>query len=44
LNGNASEFFNLKNLPQPNALKIARRNWSNGDQRQAATARQGASA
>jgi hypothetical protein len=30
LNKNAIEFFQLKNLPQPNALKNARRTWKDG--------------
>jgi hypothetical protein len=38
LNGNAIEFFSLKNLPQPNALKIARQTWPGDDQRKTATA------
>jgi hypothetical protein len=38
LNQNAAEFFKLKNLPQANALKIARQSWSNGGQARAANA------
>jgi len=30
LHKNAVEFFELKHLPKPNALKIAQRAWSNG--------------
>ena len=30
LNQTAIEFFKLKNLPQPNALKTARQSWENG--------------
>jgi hypothetical protein len=37
LNKNAIEFFELNNLPQPNALKSARQSW-NGDQPKAANA------
>jgi len=29
LNKNAVDFFKLHNLPQPNALKLAQRNWKN---------------
>jgi len=28
LSGNAIEFFGLKDLPEPRALKIAQRNWT----------------
>jgi hypothetical protein len=28
---NAIEFFELKNLPQPRALKIARETWQEGE-------------
>ena len=38
LNRNAIEFYSLKNLPQPNALKIARQTWSNDYLRKTATA------
>jgi hypothetical protein len=38
LNKNAVDFFRLKNLPQPNALKIARQSWENGGQAKAANA------
>ena len=37
LGKNAVDFFELKNLPQPNALKIARQSW-NGGQAKAAMA------
>jgi predicted TIM-barrel fold metal-dependent hydrolase len=37
LGKNAVEFFELKNLPKPNALKLARQSW-NGSQAKAATA------
>jgi hypothetical protein len=37
LSRNAVEFFKLKNLPQPSALKIARPGW-NGGMAKAATA------
>jgi hypothetical protein len=30
LSKNAVAFFQLKNLPQPNALKNARRSWNGG--------------
>jgi hypothetical protein len=30
LNKTAIEFFKLRNLPQPNALRTARRAWQNG--------------
>ena len=38
LSSNAIEFFKLKNLPQPRALKIARQSWENGDAQKAANA------
>src|SRR5213593_1386291 len=38
LSKNAIEFFALKNLPQPRALKIARQSWDNDGQKKAATA------
>jgi len=38
LGKNAVEFFELKNLPKPNALKIAHASWANGDQPKAAMA------
>jgi hypothetical protein len=38
LNRNAIDFFKLKNLPQPGALKIARRSWENSGQQKAANA------
>jgi hypothetical protein len=37
LGKNAVEFFELKNLPKADALKLARRSW-NGGQAKAATA------
>ncbi len=36
---NAIEFFELKNLPQPRALKIARETWQQGDGEMATTKR-----
>jgi uncharacterized protein len=38
LNRNAIDFFGLKNLPQPNALKIARQSWENGGAQKVANA------
>jgi predicted TIM-barrel fold metal-dependent hydrolase len=38
LNRNAIDFFRLKNLPQPNALKIARQSWENGNAQKVANA------
>jgi len=38
LNRNAIDFFGLKNLPQPNALKIARQSWENGSAQKVANA------
>jgi hypothetical protein len=38
LNRNAIEFFKLKNLPQPAALKKARQSWASIDQQKIATA------
>jgi hypothetical protein len=38
LNRNAIDFFKLKNLPQPSALKIALRSWGQGGQQMAAIA------
>jgi hypothetical protein len=38
LNRNAIEFFKLKNLPQPAALKKARQSWAASGQRQIASA------
>lgn len=38
LNRNAIEFFQLKNLPQPKALQIARQNWSQEVRQKAASA------
>jgi predicted TIM-barrel fold metal-dependent hydrolase len=38
LNRNAIDFFHLKNLPQPKALKIARQNWSQEVQQKTASA------
>jgi hypothetical protein len=38
LNRNAVDFFKLKNLPQPSAVKIASRSWTDGSQLKAATA------
>ena len=38
LGKNAVDFFELKNLPKPNALKIAHASWANGDQPKAAKA------
>ena len=38
LNRNAIDFFKLKNLPQPSALKIARQSWENGGTQKAANA------
>ncbi len=38
LNRNAIAFFELKNLPQPRALKIARQNWNGESHRKAASA------
>jgi predicted TIM-barrel fold metal-dependent hydrolase len=36
LGRNAVAFFELKNLPQPKALKIARQSWENAEQKIAA--------
>ncbi len=38
LSKNAIEFFELKNLPQPRALKIARQSWDHDGEKKAATA------
>lgn len=38
LGTNAVDFFELKNLPKPNALKVAHASWANGDQPKAAMA------
>ncbi|MGZ8434765.1 MAG: amidohydrolase family protein, partial [Candidatus Binatia bacterium] len=38
LGKNAVDFFELKNLPKPNALKIAHASWVKGDQPKAAMA------
>ena len=38
LNHNAVDFFKLKNLPQPNALKLARQTWDNGSTQKVANA------
>jgi hypothetical protein len=38
LSRNAIDFFALKNLPQPKALKLARENWQNGSAQKAANA------
>ena len=38
LSKNALEFFQLKNLPRPAALKIARQSWENGSTQKAANA------
>ena len=38
LGKNSVDFFELKNLPKPNALRIAQATWANGDQPKAATA------
>ena len=38
LNRNAIDFFRLKNLPQSNALKIARQSWENGSAQKVANA------
>jgi hypothetical protein len=38
LNRNAIEFFKLKNLPQPSALKKARQSWASIGQQKTATA------
>jgi predicted TIM-barrel fold metal-dependent hydrolase len=38
LNRNATDFFKLRNLPQPSALKIARQSWENGGTQKAANA------
>jgi predicted TIM-barrel fold metal-dependent hydrolase len=36
LGGNASDFFQMKNLPQPSAIKIARRTWETAVDKSAA--------
>jgi predicted TIM-barrel fold metal-dependent hydrolase len=36
LNRNAADFFGLRNLPKPNALRLARRSWQTSGQREAA--------
>jgi len=38
LNRNAIDFFELKNLPQPKALRLARQSWENGSAQKAANA------
>ncbi len=38
LSRNAVDFFKLKNLPQPSALKIARQSWENGSTQKVANA------
>ena len=38
LSRNAIDFFKLKNLPQPRALKIAHQGWKNGSTQKAANA------
>jgi hypothetical protein len=38
LHQNAIDFFKLKNLPQPGALRVARQSWANGSQAKAANA------
>jgi len=38
LGTNAVDFFELRNLPKPNALKVAHASWANGDQPKAAMA------
>jgi hypothetical protein len=38
LNRNAIDFFKLRNLPQPSALKVARQSWENGSTQKAANA------
>jgi hypothetical protein len=38
LSRNAIDFFGLKSLPQPKALRIARQSWENGGAPKAANA------